>query len=315
MTIRWGIWFEPTQPVARLRELAVMAEGLGARACFIADEGTERDTWIALTAILDATDSMIVAPAITNPFSRHPVTTAAAVATLHEMAPGRVWQGLGVGGSRVLDPLEVTETRLYTALRETFEVQRRLLGGEPSGPASLPWFHGDVPIAIAGRGPRVQALAADHADWVILSGKAVAALPDEAARIRRAGDASIIWSAYIAWSEEQRPLVLRHYTYMAVDAPPDIREAAGLDDEKRDAVRSAMLAGDFEGASKLLPDALIDIYGVAGTPAECAATIVAQRDCFDLFMLPINDEAASEEHIETCASIFAQTGSESGIAE
>ena len=315
MPVRWGVWFEPTQPVSRLCDLAVLAEGLGAEACFVADEGTERDTWIALTAIIGATESMTVAPAITNPFSRHPVTTAAAVATLHELAPGRVWQGLGVGGSRVLDPLEVTEPRLYTALRDTFDVQRLLLAGEASGPASLPWFTGDVPIAIAGRGPRVQGLAAERADWVILSGKAVRDLPKEAERIRGAGDASIIWSAYIAWSDEERPRVLRHFTYMALDAPPDIRAAAGLDDERAAAVKSAMLAGDLDEAAELIPDAMIDVYGVSGSPAECAATIAANRDHFDLFMLPLNDEGAAEEHIETGASIFAQAGSVSGMAE
>lgn len=315
MTIRWGVWFEPTQPVPRLCDLAVLAEGLGAEACFVADEGTERDVWIALTAIAGATESMTVAPAITNPFSRHPVTTAAAVATLHELAPGRVWQGLGVGGSRVLEPLEIDEPRLYTALRDTFDVQRRLLAGEPSGPASLPWFDGHVPIAIAGRGPRVQALAAERADWVILSGKALTDLPKEAARIRGAGDASIIWSAYIAWSESERSRVLRHFSYMALDAPPEIREAAGLDDAKAEAVKVAMLAGDHDGAAALLPPALIDHYAVAGSETECAATIAAHRDHFDLFMLPLNDEAAAEEHIEKGAQILAQAGSVSGMAE
>lgn len=315
MAVPWGVWFEPTQPVSRLRDLAVLAEGMGAETCFVADEGTERDTWIALTAILGATESLTVAPAITNPFSRHPVTTAAAVATLHELAPGRVWQGLGVGGSRVLEPLEVTEPRLYTALRETLDVQRRLLAGEPSGPASLPWFRGDVPIAMAGRGPRVQALAAERADWVILSGKAVADLPREARRIRAAGRASIIWSAYIAWSEPERARVLRHFSYMALDAPPEIRAAAGLDDERAEAVKTAMLAGDLDAAAELLPDALIDVYGVAGTIEECAATIAANRAYFDLFMLPLNDEGAAEEHIEMGARIMAQAGSVSGIAE
>jgi 5,10-methylenetetrahydromethanopterin reductase len=315
MSIRWGVWFEPTQPVARLCELAVLAEGLGAEACFVADEGTERDTWIALTAILGATRSLTVAPAITNPFSRHPVTTAAAVATLHELHPGRVWQGLGVGGSRVLEPLQITEPRLYTALRDAFDVQRLLLAGETSGAASLPWFHGDIPIAIAGRGPRVQALAAARADWVILSGKAVKDLPAAAARIRAAGDAAIIWSSYVAWSEHERSRVLRHFSYMALDAPPDIREAAGLDDDRAAAVKAAMLAGDMDGAAHLLPDALIDIYAIAGTPAECAATIAANRDHFDLFMLPLNDEQSAEEHIVTGSQILAQTGSVSGIAE
>ena len=155
---RWGIWFEPTQPVRRLVELAQLAESLGAEACFVADEGTERDVYVALTAIVQAT-GLTVAPAITNPFSRHPVATAAAIATLAELAPGRVMHGLGVGGSRLLEPLGMDPKRPYTALRETFELNRRLLAGETVGAASLPWFQPDkpVPMAVAGTGPKSSA--------------------------------------------------------------------------------------------------------------------------------------------------------------
>jgi len=310
---RWGLWLEPTQPVARLCSLARLAEGLGAEACFVADEGTERDVYVALTAIVHETERLVVAPAITNPFSRHPVTTAAAIATLAEMAPGRVWHGLGVGGSRVLDPLGLTPERPYTALRETYELNRRLLRGEAVGPAALPWFDGDVPVAIAGRGPRVQALAAAEADWVILSGKALTQIPEAAGRIRAGGSAGVIWSAYLAYDDVERARALRHFSYMALDAPPDIREAAGLDDDMAAAVKAAMLRGDLDAAAALLPPSLVEHYAVAGTPEECVATIGGLSDHFDLFMLPLNDEAAAEAHIEASAEILGQA--ESGMAE
>lgn len=302
-TFPWGVWFEPTQPVARLASLARRAEQLGATVCFVADEGTERDVYVALTAILLGTESMTVAPAITNPFSRHPVTTAAAIATLAELAPGRVWHGLGVGGSRVLDPLGLSPLRPYSALADAVDVDQRLLAGEAVGPASIPWSTGAIPFAIAGRGPRVQRLAAERADWVIFSAKPLAHVAAEAARVRAAGSAGIAWSAYVAWSEVERARVLRHFSYMAVDAPPDIREAAGLDDERVGRVRAAMLAGRMDEAALHLPPALVDQYAVAGTAAECAAAIAAQRPNFDLFMLPMNDEATCEAHIDTCADI------------
>jgi len=261
------------------------------------------------------TDHLVVAPAITNPFSRHPVTSAAAIATLHELAPGRVWQGFGVGGSRVLEPLGVNPARPYTALRDAVELNQALLAGRSVGAAALPWFEGDVPMAVAGRGRRVQALAASHGDWVIFSGKARRDLEADAARVRANGAASIAWSAYIAPDVPQRARVLRHFTYMAVDAPADIRAAAGLDDERTALVRSAMLAGDMDEAARHLPDALVDVYGVAGTPDECSAIIASHRHHFDLFMLPLNDEAAAESHIEAGAALLSHAGSLSGMAE
>ena len=179
MTFAWGVWFEPTQAVRRLVALAQQAERQGATVCFVADEGTDRDLYVTLTAILAATDALVVAPAITNPFSRHPVTTAAAIATLAEFAPGRVWNGLGVGGSRVLEPLGLAPAKPFTALREAFDTTGALLRGEAVGPARLPWTTGPVPVAVAGRGPRVQELATTRADWVILSAKPMGAVVDE----------------------------------------------------------------------------------------------------------------------------------------
>ena len=302
-TVEWALWLEPTQPVPRLVELARLGESLGAVACFVADEGTERDVWVALTAILGATD-LTVGPAITNPFSRHPVATAASVATLAELAPGRVWHGLGVGGSRVLDPLGLQPARPYTALREALEVNRRLLAGETVGEAALPWFQGRVPVAVAGRGPRVQRLAAEKGDCVILSAVAPADLPEVAAVIRSRGSARIAWSAYLAYSRVERRRVLRHFTYMALDAPAEVRAAAGLDDETEAAVRRFMLAGRLDSAADLLPDALVDVYGLAGSPAEIASAVAGLRPCYDLFLVTLNDRATAEAHIRQCASIL-----------
>lgn len=288
----------------RIVDLARLAESMGATVCFVADEGTERDVYVTLTAVLLSTEHLVVAPGITNPFSRHPVTTAAAIATLYEIAPQRVWHGLGVGGSRVLDPLGLTPDRPYSALADATELNQELLAGRQVGNARLKWASGAIPLAMAGRGPRTQKLASLKADWVILSAKALSELPATAARIRSTGRAKIAWSAYLAYNEQERRRVLRHFVYMAVDAPPEIRAAAGLDNGTVEVVKENMLAGRTEDAAGLLPESLIDVFAVAGSPSECARTIASLRSHFDLFMLPLNDEAAAEEHIRVSAGIL-----------
>jgi 5,10-methylenetetrahydromethanopterin reductase len=299
----WGVWFEPVQPVAHIVELAQLAEREGAEVCFLADEGTDRDLYVTLTAVLLGTDRMTVAPAITNPFSRHPVASAAAIATLAELAPGRVWHGLGVGGSRVLAPLGLKPDRPFTALRDAFEVNRALLRGDAVGAARLAWAPRDVPIALAGRGPRVQALAAAEADWVILSAEAPATLPAAADRLRANG-AKVAWSAYLAYAPDERRRVLGHFSYMALDAPPAIRDRAGLTDDRIDAIRTEMLAGRLDTAASLLPDALVDEYAVTGTSRECAERIAGLAPSFDLFVLPMNDVEHCAEHIRAGAGIL-----------
>jgi hypothetical protein len=69
-------------------------------------------------------------------------------------------------------------------------------------------------------------------------------------------------------------------------------------------VKAAMLAGDLDAAAALLPLALVDRYAVAGPPDECAAAIAAHRADFDLFLLPMNEEATCAEHIRTSAAIL-----------
>jgi 5,10-methylenetetrahydromethanopterin reductase len=301
------VWFEPVQPVARLVELAQLAESEGAEACFLADEGTDRDLYVALTAIALSTERMTVAPAITNPFSRHPVATAAAIATLAELAPGRVWHGLGVGGSRVLAPLGLAPERPYSALREAVDVNKRLLAGESVGEARLPWTPGSIPIVIAGRGPRVKALATREADWTIVSAEPPATLAAAATALRSHG-AKLAWSAYLAYAPQERRKVLEHFSYMALDAPPEIRERAGLDEGRVASIRTEMLAGRLDAAAALLPEALVDEYAVAGDPDECAATIARLVSSFDLFLLPMNDIEHCADHIRASAEILRRAG-------
>jgi alkanesulfonate monooxygenase SsuD/methylene tetrahydromethanopterin reductase-like flavin-dependent oxidoreductase (luciferase family) len=91
---------------------------------------------------------------------------------------------------------------------------------------------------------------------------------------------------------------------MALDAPPTIRERAGLTDDRVEAIRTEMLAGRLDAAASLLPDALVDEYAITGTPRECAARIAELTPSFDLFMLPMNDVAHCAEHIVAGAGIL-----------
>src|SRR5580693_10312135 len=176
---RWGIWLHAVRPVPELVRLAAAAERLGAAALLLADEGIDRDLYVTLTAIAVATEQIALFPAITNPHSRHPVATAAALGSLAEVAPGRVVAGLGAGGTLVFGPMGITPRRPYTALAEAVDVIDALLAGKTvthsgefnASEARLDWAPGRLPLAIAGRGPRVERLSAERGDWVIISGK------------------------------------------------------------------------------------------------------------------------------------------------
>ena len=76
-----------TAPVSDIVELARRAEKAGCRRCWAYDEGlVTRDVYVTLAAIAGATDRIALGPGITNPYVRHPGATAAAIATLDELA-------------------------------------------------------------------------------------------------------------------------------------------------------------------------------------------------------------------------------------
>src|SRR5882672_11711162 len=65
---RWGVWLHAVRPVPRLAELAEAAEGLGAAAILVADEGTDRDLYVTLAALAQRTHSALLMAAVTNPY-------------------------------------------------------------------------------------------------------------------------------------------------------------------------------------------------------------------------------------------------------
>lgn len=253
---RWGVWLHAVRPVPELVRLAVAAEDLGATALLLADEGVDRDLYVTLTAIAAATRRLALIPAITNPHSRHPVATAAALGSLAEVAPGRVVAGLGAGGTLVFRPMGLVPARPFTALAEAVDVIGDLLAGKTvdhsgeftASRVRLDWAPGRLPVAIAGRGPRVERLAAERADWVIVAGRPVAGMPVFARTLRaRAADAGrrvrVAWNPMVGWAPGHRDGIRSHLSYMTVDMPAAWRARLDVDDAVVARLRTALASG------------------------------------------------------------------------
>ena len=147
------------------------AEQLGWDAALQPDSQLRRrDTYVLLAAAARVTDRITLGPLLANPVNRHPSVTASSIATIDELAPGRVLLGWGVGDTAVrlagLRPARVKEledsTLLMRALLDGREVD---VGAER--PARLP-HHRPVPIWIAAGGPRTLRMAGGVADGVFI---------------------------------------------------------------------------------------------------------------------------------------------------
>ncbi len=147
------------------------AEALGWDAAFQPDSQLRRrDTYVFLAAAARATERITLGTLLANPVNRHPSVTASSIATIDELAPGRVLLGWGVGDTAVrlagLRPARVKE------LEDSTRLMRALLDGEAvevgaERPARLPHAR-RVPIWIAAGGPRTLRMAGGVADGVFI---------------------------------------------------------------------------------------------------------------------------------------------------
>jgi 5,10-methylenetetrahydromethanopterin reductase len=175
-------WSCAIGPNARLPEYAKLAEGLGYERVWVYDSPPlYHDQWMALARAADATDHIGLAAGVSVAFLRHPMVAASAIATLAELAPGRVIVAFGTGGSaaRMLGrkPMPWVELEQYLV------AVRGLLAGEvvhvdgrrvrmAHSPGFAPPRPIDVPLLVAPRGPKGFAVARRVADGVILNAPA-----------------------------------------------------------------------------------------------------------------------------------------------
>lgn len=300
--LTFGIAVTGAEPWATVHARAVRLdvqpdiEGL-----WVFDERFERDAWISLGLLGGTTHRLTLGTCVTDPLVRHPALTGTAIATLQEATGGRAVLGLGAGWSG-FQAMGIERRAPATALREAVTFLRRFwVSEEPiSFEASSFGFHdarlhhplpAPVPIAIAGRGPRILELAGELADTVLVATFTDGPLLDHALERVEAG---------VARRDPTRATLRRAaWVYLAVDDDPVAARAAvrkgiavalwgsrpllaqlgmPVPDELRRLMDSEAYAVTPEvigRAAALIPDELIDACSVSGTPEACATRLRA----------------------------------------
>src|SRR3712207_9288880 len=123
------IWRHGLPTPHRTVELAVQAERWGLDGLLLADsENLVGDPYVELAWAAQATEPLRLGPAVTNPITRHPAVTAAAIATLQVESEGRAVVVFGRGDSAVLQ-LGIPPATTAELERGLMELQG-FLGGE-----------------------------------------------------------------------------------------------------------------------------------------------------------------------------------------
>jgi 5,10-methylenetetrahydromethanopterin reductase len=161
-------------------ELIVEAERLGYHRAWLYDSpAITSDVWIALALAAERTSRIGLGPGVLVPSLRHPMTNAAAIATLAALAPGRVAVALGSGftGRYVLGKRPLR----WAFVEEYVTALRALLRGETVQweDAAIRMLHTDgfvadrpveVEVLIGADGPKGTAVAERVGDGVFAAG-------------------------------------------------------------------------------------------------------------------------------------------------
>ena len=267
--------------------VAVEAEHLGYEYCLVADEGLQPDVYACMGVIARETTRITIGVA-TNGYTRHPAATAAALATLDELSGGRVVLTMLAGGSMTLGPLGIARDRPYRVLADAIQVMQLLWSGEEVSwtgetcsldRARLGLGRREIPVWIASRGPLVLGLAGRAADGVILTVK-----PDVGAALGLVGDAANeaarprpqpMYLGRICYTAELLEAQRRTLSFVLMDSPRRVLKSLGLDEREVGIVEEAARSNHPTLVDPLVTDELLRRYQIAGSPAECAAEVVA----------------------------------------
>jgi 5,10-methylenetetrahydromethanopterin reductase len=166
-----GFFFWPYD-VALVAAMAEAADRFGYDMVGVADTpGNAMDPWVAATLVASRTRRARIALCVTNLVTRHPAVSAASIASVNLLAPGRAVLGIGVGhsGTRNLGAPSLAPGELAEGVRFI----KALLRGEPASycgaAAHLPWVKTPSPVFLAASHPRSLRAAGAEADGAFIN--------------------------------------------------------------------------------------------------------------------------------------------------
>lgn len=281
--------------------LAKKIEKWGYDYLWIPDERLCRNVYSLLALCAFATERVKIGTMVTDPYSRSPALTAAAIATVDEISRGRVILGIGAGGTYKLQELCIDRKKPALAIRETIEVVRRLFTGKcvtydgevvKLKEAELGFTaRDDISIYVAGNGPKILEVAGELADGVVIgtltSKTGLEASIDRIRKgIEKAGrnpeDLTTVSWVYTSISEDgdlAREIVKPKVASMIRNIYPSRRlKESGIKDEQLKCIVEELKPCPWQDVwsslnvrrrlAKIVPDDVSDKFSLAGTPDE-----------------------------------------------
>src|SRR5213080_1946092 len=173
MSLTFGMTVMPDPPFSRMLELMQLAEQNGFEHGWTYDSHILwQESYALLPLVADKTERIKLGHCVTNPGIRDPTITASWYATMQDLSGGRMVMGIGRGDSsrRVvgLKPVKVAEFERRLRMMKELMNGRQVEWNEKE--LTLEWAKGlpEIPMHVAGYGPRALAVAGRVGDGVII---------------------------------------------------------------------------------------------------------------------------------------------------
>ena len=288
----FGVVLQTDPPASRVVDMAKKAERLGFSHTWTFDSHVLwQEPFVIYSRILAETENMVVGPMVTNPGTRDWTVLASLFATLNDMYDGRTICGMGRGDS-ALRYIGKKPTTLATVV-EAMEVIKALVAGEEilynDTKLSIPWIKDggwDLPMWVAGYGPKALATIGAHADGFILqladpqvlewTMGAVRSAASEAGRDPDEVKICVVAPAYVGDNIAHQREQLRWFGGMVGNHVADMVKRYGDDESMVPKVLSDYIKAregydyDHHGRSgspstDFVPDEIVDRFCVLGT--------------------------------------------------
>ncbi len=247
-----------------------------------------------MAVIATYTDGIKLGPGVTSPYLVHPTFTGQAVATLNEIAPGRVVCGIGAGDKTTLGMVNVEQTTPLSAVKEAVEIIRsissnkdaaidgevfKIRGARLNFPVSS-----RVPVYVGAQGPKMLALAAEIGDGVLINASHPADIQSAFYSIRegvqRAGKRpeDLDVAAYTSFSvhrkaEQAVKAAIPIVAFIVAGSPRTVLERHGIDPEYGKRISDAISRENWKEAFSSVTTEMVEAFSVCGTPEECVEKI------------------------------------------
>lgn len=289
---RFGVEFVPQDLYWRTTFYTIQAEKLGFDFAWITDHFNNRNVYVTLGYLAAYTNRIKLGLGVTNPYLVHPAVGAQSIATLNEMAPGRVVLGMGAGDKTTLDMVGVEQRSPLNAVRDATSVIRKFIARDTSGYDGRIFVKNEgsrlnfkvpenVPIYIGAQGPNMLSLAGRIGDGVLINAshpkdlqEALVHIEEGAKKVPRALsdlDVAAYTSFSVAKSEkDSRASVAPVVAFIVAGCPPAILEKHEVEPEAAGKIKDALVKRNWAEAFSSVDDQMVEAFSICGTPATCA---------------------------------------------